>query len=168
VADVLGSAKHPVNIFFFDNTDPDGFDRVFERIGNGIATTFVVVISKSGGKKETRNGMLEAQARFGKAGLAFEKHAVAVIGPGSELDQFAAEHNWLARFPGHDCVGPTPVMSAVGLVPAALLGFTIEDFLAAAATMDARTRAPEMRKNAAMLLALMWYHAGNGRGEKTW
>jgi glucose-6-phosphate isomerase len=167
VADALGSAKDPANIFFFDNTDPDGFDRVFEKIGNGIATTLVVVISKSGGTKETRNGMLEAQARFEKAGLNFGKHAVAVTGPGSELDQFATEHNWLARFPMHDWVGGrTSVMSAVGLVPAALLGFAIDDFLAGAATMDAHTRAPDMRNNAAMLLALMWYHAGNGRGEK--
>src|SRR5213083_2322447 len=32
VADALGSARDPMDIFFFDNTDPDGFDRVFERI----------------------------------------------------------------------------------------------------------------------------------------
>ena len=32
--------------------------------------------------------------------------------------------------------------------------------------MDARTRAPEVAQNAAMLLALMWYYVGNGKGEK--
>jgi glucose-6-phosphate isomerase len=32
--------------------------------------------------------------------------------------------------------------------------------------MDARTRSTETKQNAAMLLALMWHHAGNGRGEK--
>src|SRR6266516_6260785 len=34
VADALGSARDPMDIFFFDNTDPNGFDRVFERIGD--------------------------------------------------------------------------------------------------------------------------------------
>jgi glucose-6-phosphate isomerase len=69
IADALGNAGDPTDIFFFDNTDPDGFDRNFEKIGSGLAQTLVVVISKSGGTKETRNGMLEAQARFRNAGL---------------------------------------------------------------------------------------------------
>src|SRR5438034_6929107 len=32
VADALGSADDPMDIYFFDNTDPDGFDRVFDKI----------------------------------------------------------------------------------------------------------------------------------------
>src|SRR2546425_13004160 len=32
--------------------------------------------------------------------------------------------------------------------------------------MDAHTRKSKTQKNAAMLLALMWFYAGNGRGEK--
>ena len=47
-----------------------------------------------------------------------------------------------------------------------LQGFDIDAFLAGAAAMDERTRVPEARQNAAMLLALMWYYAGNGKGEK--
>jgi glucose-6-phosphate isomerase len=167
IADALRSTHDPADIFFFDNTDPNGFDRIFETIGSEIARTLVVVVSKSGGTKETRNGMLEARTRFEAAGLNFGKHAVAVTGVGSELDKYAQQHGWLARFPMHDWVGGrTSVMSAVGLVPAALLGFAIDDFLAGAAAMDAHTRQPDLRKNAAMLLALMWYYVGNGRGEK--
>jgi glucose-6-phosphate isomerase len=67
----------------------------------------------------------------------------------------------------HDWVGGrTSIMSAVGLVPAALEGFDIDNFLAGAAAMDAKTRATDAKQNAAMLLALMWFYAGNGRGEK--
>lgn len=167
IADALGHAGDPADIYFFDNTDPDGFDRVFNKIGNEITRTLVVVISKSGGTKETRNGMLEAQAFFGKNGLDFSEHAVAVSGPGSELDKYAERSKWLARFPMHDWVGGrTSVMSAVGLLPAALLGFDIDQFLAGAAAMDSHTRVADVNKNAAMLLALMWFYAGNGRGEK--
>ncbi|HKP92833.1 MAG TPA: glucose-6-phosphate isomerase [Chthoniobacterales bacterium] len=167
IADALGRADDPLDIYFLDNTDPDGFDRVFNRIGNHLGHTLTIVISKSGGTKETRNGMLETAARYEKAGLDFGRHAVAVTGVDSELDKFAEKHRWLTRFPMHDWVGGrTSVMSAVGLVPAALEGFDIDRFLAGAAAMDEMTRAPEAQQNAAMLLALMWHYAGNGRGEK--
>ncbi len=167
IAEALGSARDPMDIFFFDNTDPDGFDRVLDKIGDGFVRTIVVVISKSGGTKETRNGMLEAAAAFEKAGLEFPKHAVAVTGVGSELDKVAENDGWLARFPMHDWVGGrTSVMSAVGLVPAALEGFDLDNFLAGAAAMDRQTRQPNEKQNAAILLALMWFFAGGGRGKK--
>jgi glucose-6-phosphate isomerase len=105
VADALGSSRDPMDIHFFDNTDPDGFDRVFDNIGNYLRQTLVVVISKSGGTKETRNGMVEAETKFKEKGLQFAKHAVAVTGVGSELDKYAEKNEWLARFPMHDWVG---------------------------------------------------------------
>src|SRR5881227_867584 len=167
IAEALGTAKDPLDIYFFDNTDPNGFDRVLDKIDNELAQTIVVLISKSGGTKETRNGMLETEARFKAAGLDFAKHAVAITGVGSDLDKHAEKNGWIARFPMWDWVGGrTSVMSAVGLVPMALEGFETDNFLAGAAAMDERTRANDFRQNAAMLLALMWFYAGNGRGEK--
>ncbi|HEY4282652.1 MAG TPA: glucose-6-phosphate isomerase [Chthoniobacterales bacterium] len=167
VSEALGAPNDPMNIYFFDNTDPDGFDRGFARLDGHLGETLVIVISKSGGTKETHNGMKEAEARFAAAGLEFPRHAVAVTGIGSDLDRYAEKNGWLARFPMHDWVGGrTSVMSAVGLLPMALLGFAIDDFLAGAAAMDEHTRVRDVKHNAAMLLALMWYHAGNGRGEK--
>src|SRR5437764_6651436 len=156
-----------MDIFFFDNTDPDGFDRVFEKTSDELAQTLVVVVSKSGGTKETRNGMLEVEVRFKEKGLQFSKHAVAVTGVGSDLDKYAETNGWIARFPMHDWIGGrTSVMSAVGLLPMALQGFDIDAFLAGAAAMDERTRTQDVTQNAAMLLALMWYYAGNGKGDK--
>src|SRR5213595_2596567 len=167
VSDALGSRRDPMDIFFFDNTDPDGFDRVFEKMGDELAQTLVVVISKSGGTKETRNGMLESEARFKEKGLQFSKHAVAVTGVGSDLDKYAETNGWIARFPMHDWIGGrTSVMSAVGLLPMALQGLDIDDFLAGAAAMDEHTRTQDATQNAAMLLALMWYYAGDGKGDK--
>jgi glucose-6-phosphate isomerase len=167
VSDALASPANPINIHFFDNTDPNGFDRVFHQLGDGLGETLVVVISKSGGTKETRNGMIEAELRFKSNGLDFSKHAVAVTGVGSELDKRADQNEWLARFPMWDWVGGrTSVMSAVGLVPMALQGFDIDAFLSGAAAMDDKTRQADVTQNAAMLLALMWYYAGNGKGEK--
>ncbi|MEI8388008.1 MAG: glucose-6-phosphate isomerase [Verrucomicrobiota bacterium] len=167
VADALWSPENPVLPHFFDNTDPDGMDKVLGQIGASLGTTLVVVISKSGGTKESRNGMLAAQAAFQKAGIAFAKNFVAVTGEGSDLDKVAVAEGWLRRFPMWDWVGGrTSVMSAVGLVPMAVQGLDVEDFLDGAAAMDAKTRTDDIRKNAAMLLALMWYHTGVGRGLK--
>lgn len=167
VADALGDATDALTLYFFDNTDPDGFDRIFAQLADDLERTLVVVVSKSGGTKETRNGMLETEACFARLGIPFAKQAVAVTGVESELDRYAEKNRWLARFPMFDWIGGrTSVMSAVGLLPAALQGFDIDNFLAGAATMDRHTREANVAANAAMLLALMWYHAGNGRGAK--
>src|SRR4029453_15725085 len=76
VADALGSTRDPMDIYFFDNSDPDGFDRVFDKIDNRLSQTLVVVVSKSGGTKETRNEMLEGEAKLKPKGLEFPTHAL--------------------------------------------------------------------------------------------
>jgi glucose-6-phosphate isomerase len=155
-----------MKVFFFDNTDPDGMDRTLAQIPD-LARTLTVVISKSGGTKETRNGMLAAAAAYQRAGLAFPKHAVAVTGDASELDKAAANDGWLARFPMWDWVGGrTSELSAVGLLPAALQGIDIDALLAGARDTDQVTRLNHTKENPAALLALMWHHAGGGKGAK--
>ncbi len=153
--------------YFLDNTDPDGIERILARIGDGLKETLTLVISKSGGTKETRNGMLEAQAAYHEAGLHFGRHAVAITGEGSALDEVAENERWLDRFPMWDWVGGrTSELSAVGILPAALQGFEINDILRGAAAMDEATRGTDTRRNPAALLAAMWYHAGGGKGKK--
>ena len=44
-------------------------NRVLATIGDDLKRTLCIVISKSGGTKETRNGMLIAKAAFEQAGL---------------------------------------------------------------------------------------------------
>lgn len=167
VADALGTTSDKMVVHFLDNTDPDGIRRVLEAIGNDLAKTLVLVISKSGGTPETRNGMLEVQAACKARGLDFARQAVAITGEGSNLDQVAVREGWLKRFPMWDWVGGrTSVMSTVGLVGMALQGLDIDGFLAGAREMDTATRVTETRRNPAMLLALMWHHAGGGRGAK--
>lgn len=64
VADAIPAAG--LDMFFLDNTDPDGMYRVLESLP--LEETLVVVISKSGGTPETRNGMMVAQDFFNKHG----------------------------------------------------------------------------------------------------
>jgi len=159
--------KDKLKVLFLDNTDPDGIQRTLQSIKSELGKTICIVISKSGGTKETRNGMLEAKAAYESVGLAFEKHAVAITGVGSELDKFARKGRWIKRFPMWDWVGGrTSELSAVGLLPAALQGFDIDGLLAGAKACDALTRLPNITKNPAALLALAWFDACGGKGEK--
>jgi glucose-6-phosphate isomerase len=162
----LASAHDPMGISFFDNTDPDGMANVLYTLPS-LDATLVVVISKSGGTKETRNGQLVAKAAFEAAGLDFRGHFVAVTGLDSELDKTAVTERWLARFPMWDWVGGrTSEFSAVGLLPLALQGFDVDALLEGAAAMDELTRNPQTSRNPAALMALGWYHCGCGKGSK--
>src|SRR6266542_1185876 len=168
VANALGDPKTDKLVpHFFDNTDPDGMDRVLAGINGDLGKTLCVVVSKSGGTKETRNGMLEARQAYDQRRLHFGKHAVAVTGRDSDLDKYAIQDRWLARFPMWDWVGGrTSELSAVGLLPAALQGFDIDALLLGARSADEITRIPDAKANPAAQLALMWFYIGNGKGSK--
>ncbi|MBO9997448.1 MAG: glucose-6-phosphate isomerase [Cyanobacteria bacterium SID2] len=167
VADALAPQDAPLDIHFIDNTDPAGIDRVLHRLKDRLDRTLVIVISKSGGTPETRNGMLEVQHAFAQRHLDFAKQAVAITGVDSKLDRIAKTEGWITTFPMADWVGGrTSELSSVGLPAAALQGIDIRAFLAGAKTMDAATRIPDIATNPAALLALSWYYAGNGKGEK--
>lgn len=161
------SSGDDLRAHFFDNTDPDGIDFTLSQIGESLSTTLVLVISKSGGTPETRNGMIEAQHAFQKKGLDFSKQAIAVTGENSKLHQVAQEENWLDFFPMWDWVGGrTSETAAVGLLPAALQGFDIDLLLQGASEMDQLTRSENTLRNPAMMLALAWFHLTDGKGSK--
>ena len=62
--------------------------------------------------------------------------------------------------------GRTSELSAVGLLPAALQGIDIDSMLAGAKACDDVTRQPDVSRNPAAQLALIWYYIGNGKGTK--
>ncbi|MBC2594308.1 glucose-6-phosphate isomerase [Ruficoccus amylovorans] len=168
VSQALGHpASDPVKVYFFDNTDPDGFDIVLSQLKGQLGQTLAIVTTKSGGTPETRNGMVEAQAAWKAAGLDFAKHAVAITGEGSKMDKVAVSEGWIERFPMWDWVGGrTSELAAVGLVPAALNGIDIDGMLDGAAAMDEVTRNKDFRQNPAAMLALMWYRLTGGKGAR--
>jgi len=168
VANALGNpSSDKMSVFFFDNTDPDGMDRVMTRLASRLGETLVIVISKSGSTVETRNGMLEIKHAYKNANLDFSQHAVAITERGSKLDQLAEKERWLKRFPMWEWVGGrTSETSAVGLLPAALQGIDIDQVLDGARHCDRISRDFNVNDNPSALLALAWFFAGNGKGEK--
>lgn len=168
VADALGDpATDKMRMHFIDNTDPDGIARVLGQLAGRLGETICVVASKSGGTPETRNGMLLVAEAYRTAGLEFPRQAVAITMAGSRMDETATQESWLARFPMYDWVGGrTSELSAVGLLPAALQGLDIDDLLDGAKACDDATRVNDLKTNPAALMALMWFHATGGSGQK--
>ncbi|HEY9662489.1 MAG TPA: glucose-6-phosphate isomerase, partial [Allocoleopsis sp.] len=105
VAEALGALDAPMQIHFIDNTDPAGIDRTLTQLSDRLASTLVVITSKSGGTPETRNGMLEVKHAYEQQQLNFAQHAVAVTGIGSNFEKLAKAEGWLNIFPMHDWVG---------------------------------------------------------------
>lgn len=166
IADAFDGPDARMSVDFLDNTDPAGIDKVLARLGD-LNDVLVLCISKSGGTPEPRNAMLEVQRACATQGVVFAERAVAVTGEDSALWQRAKTENWLAVFPMWDWVGGrTSVLSAVGLLPAALQGVDVRALLAGAAAMDESTRQTDLRNNPAALLALYWHHEGQGRGQR--
>ncbi|MEY3462497.1 MAG: Glucose-6-phosphate isomerase [Cyanobacteriota bacterium] len=152
---------------FIDNVDPQGISRCLDGLGSRLATSLVVVVSKSGGTPEPRIGMNQVRARLEAMGGHWPRQTLAVTMRQSQLDQLAEREQWLARFDMLDWVGGrTSITSAVGLLPGALIGADMGAFLAGAAAMDRATRSPELERNPAALLATAWFAAGEGRGRR--
>jgi len=179
--EVLRTPGAKPRMFFFDNTDPDGFRRTLQEMGLGglrqtLEKTLTVVVSKSGTTPETNNGMLVAKHEYEKCQLSFEQHAVAITVPGGKLDKLAGPEDaedintigpeWLTRFPTWNWVsGRTSLFSPVGLLPPQLLGFNVRQLREGAKAMDDATRnTREFNKNASLQLAAAWYHTVETRG----
>lgn len=164
----LATPDDKMKLYFLDNTDPDGMDKVFAAVKPELDETLTVVISKSGGTIETRNCMEEARGFYTANGLDFPKYAVCVTGIGSKLYNVAKGEGWIDIFPMWDWVGGrTSVMSAVGLVPLSLKGIDVDAFLKGAADMDELNRNHDAMKNPAAIMALSWYKCSGGKGGET-
>lgn len=167
ITEALATGDEPLIARFLDNTDPNGIRCVLAEWEEALEQTMVVVVSKSGGTRETLNTLAEVEAAYRKAGLSLPQHAVAITGESGMLRERAAREKWLATFPLWDWVGGrTSATSPSGLLPAALIGADVDALLDGARACDVITRGKEPRKNPAALLAMMWYHAGAGVGDK--
>lgn len=166
--DALGNPETDrLALHFMDNTDPDGMSRVLSPLKGKLDQTLCVVISKSGGTPETRNGLIVTRQAYAEEGSDFTQHAVAITVPGWPLDQQAEREGWLGRFPMWEWVGGrTSLTSAVGLLPMALQGLDVDALLGGAAACDRATRLHDLNRNPAALLALMWRYAAKERNKR--
>lgn len=95
-------------------------------------TTLFIVSSKSGGTIEPRLALRAVRDALADqiSDEEMVQHLVAITDPGSKLEQQAREEGWAAVFSGEPTVGGRfSAMSVFGLLPAALVGINLQEFM---------------------------------------
>lgn len=160
------SREHYPRLHFLENADPDALADLLVRLDP--RSTLFNVVSKSGSTAET-------MAWF----LVLEEVVEAAVGPDKVHGHFLFTTDpeegvlrKLARERGIPALEVPPnvggrfsVLSAVGLLPAAVTGISLPDLLEGARSMRDRCLSPELRRNPAGLLAALLHAAHRERGQ---
>ena len=115
-----------VELTILDTTDPG---QVLAAIGDRLATTAVVVSSKSGGTLETDSHKRIYEKSFRDAGIDPLERVVIVTDPGSPLDKSAREAGYTVFNADPNVGGRYSALTAFGLVPSGLAGVDLEELL---------------------------------------
>ena len=94
------------------------------------------------------------------------KHLVAITDPGTALDQLAQEEGWRHVFHGlADVGGRFSALTVFGLLPAALVGINLDDFLAHAREAEDRCSEDAIDNPAINLAAFLYDNYLQGRNK---
>ncbi|MGH2532002.1 MAG: glucose-6-phosphate isomerase [Thermomicrobiales bacterium] len=153
--------------FVLDNPDPEKVLATLDTVD--LSNTLVNVVTKSGQTAETmanflvvRDALIEAVGKD-----QFARQIVATTDPTEGLLRQMADQEGFRTFPVPPGVdGRQTVLSAVGMIPAAMCGVDIRGLLAGAAAMRARCASPDVRQNPAYLLAALAYLADQRYGKR--
>ena len=113
-------------LFVLDSTDPN---YVAHALKCNLEKSVVVVSSKSGSTIETASQRALFEDAFTQASLKPQDHIVIVTDPGSPLDIDSRAHGFTVINADPNVGGRFSVLSAFGLVPAALIGVDVSVLL---------------------------------------
>ena len=150
------SATNP-RLVILDNVDPSFTSAALASMN--AKKTIVVVVAKSGATAETIATFLIVRewlaTRMGKK--ANERIAVVTSSGKGDLKQLATAENYQTFHLPDNVGGRFSVLSAVGLLPAALVGFDVRKVLKGAARMNDDCWSDSLETNVALRSALMQY-----------
>ena len=137
-----------------DSTVPAQVQRFADAVN--LETTLCVVASKSGTTTEPHAFCEFFWAKMRETvGDAAGQHFVAITDPGSDLEALAEERNFLTVFYGLPEIGGRfSALSNFGMLPAALIGIDVRDFLERAVAMGQRCKALD-DENPGLVLGLV-------------
>lgn len=125
------SATHDVELVVCDSTEPEMIAGI---LADRLATTALVVSSKSGSTVETDSQRRVFEQAFNDAGVDAARRIIVVTDPGSPMDAASRAAGYRAVFNADPNVGGRySALTAFGLVPTGLAGVDIEAFLEEAA-----------------------------------
>jgi len=145
-------------LFVLDNVDPDLVGELLDLLNP--AETLFNVVSKSGSTAETVSQFLVfRQALVDCIGAEDHVEHICVTTDPMQGPLFeVAVREGYRRFAVPDGVGGRfSVLSAVGLVPAALVGIDVQGLCRGAAAMDERCKNPELLENPALVHAALQF-----------
>jgi glucose-6-phosphate isomerase len=152
-------------LYVLDNVDPATIGPLLRRID--LRRTLFNVISKSGATAETmaQFTIVRERLRTQLGDDGFRGHVIFTTDPERGVLRQLADAEGIATLPVPSNVGGRfSVLSAVGLLPAALIGIDIDALLAGAAAMIERCDTPELERNPAGMFAALQYLAHQQRG----
>ena len=117
-------------LFILDSTDPH---YVAHTLAGDVASTLLVVSSKSGSTIETTSARAIFSQACEKAGLSLSAHLLVITDPGSPLDLQARKEGLTVINADPQVGGRFSALTAFGLVPSALVGVDVSVILDQAA-----------------------------------
>jgi glucose-6-phosphate isomerase len=157
--DDAGREYYP-RLFVLDNVDPTTISALLDRID--VRRTLFNVVSKSGATAETMAQFLIVREKLNAVLNEDDArgHFVFTTDPDSGVLRQLASKEKIATLPVPPNVGGRfSVLSAVGLLPGALIGINVRELLAGAADMDEWCRTDELLRNPAGLFAALQFLA---------
>ena len=159
-ADHPGRGGAP-RVFVMDNVDPDRLHGLFELLEGQMSKTAFNVITKSGSTSETMSQFLHVRDLLGRIdGCDPARQMILTTDPdpvNSLLRRIGEKGEYFMLPIPANVGGRFSVLSAVGLMQAAVSGIDIEALLAGAAAMDERCRGELLQSNPAALYACLLY-----------
>jgi transaldolase/glucose-6-phosphate isomerase len=155
IARTLPAGTHARTIRILDSTHPASVIDAFAR--TTWAKTMIVVASKSGSTLEP-DVLLSAALESAGAVLGDEvgKHVIAITDPGSRLASQASSQRFAETFLGDPAIGGRfSALSPFGLVPCALHGADVREFLEPARTVADACRLPAAQNPGVQLGAFL-------------
>jgi glucose-6-phosphate isomerase len=146
-------------LYVLDNVDPATIGPFLDRLD--IRRTLFNVVSKSGGTAETMSQYLIVRERLQQElGDGYAGHLLFTTDPSKGVLRQIADAEGIPTLPIPPTVGGRfSILSAVGLLPAAMVGIDIAALLAGARAMAERCETDDLRRNPAGLFAALQYLA---------
>ncbi len=149
-------AKKAPHLIVLDNVDPEFIYDVEQAID--LSKTLFITVTKSGGTPETLALYMHFRNLIEQDSLELAEHMIFITDPEKGFLHDIAVQDTIKSFPVPANVGGRfSVLTAVGLLPAALMGVDVRALIAGAREMRDSFLSPEMRDNLPFQIATMQY-----------
>ena len=157
----LPADKRGPRFYVEDNVDPERMNALLDVVD--VSKTCFNIITKSGATSETMSQYLViSELLRERVGEGWQEHVIATTDHvKGNLIKLAQKEGFKTFYIPSSVGGRFSELSPVGLLPAAVLGVDIKEFLAGAKAMQEDSKSDNARENAPLMSALLQYISMN-------